>query len=246
MIGAIFIPATAFHHLIKLINKDISQHFIIGNYLLSLILASTSLTPWVVQAVTPKDGFPFWPEPGPLFHIHLMQFGVLAIWGLHIIWQELKQAYGIRQNQLRLLFLAEIVGWGGGFTNYLLWYGVPIRPYGNILVSLYTLIFAYAMVRYRLLDIEIVLKKSLTYALLLLVLLLPCYALVVVGQRYAFGGINHIFSGLTLGLFILVAFYFPKIRFRTEEALERVLFKKRVSGPTGTHSSSSLTIGSLR
>ena len=228
MIGAIFIPATAFHHLIKLINKDISQHFIIGNYLLSLILASTSLTPWVVQAVTPKDGFPFWPEPGPLFHIHLMQFGVLAIWGLHIIWQELKQAYGIRQNQLRLLFLAEIVGWGGGFTNYLLWYGVPIRPYGNILVSLYTLIFAYAMVRYRLLDIEIVLKKSLTYALLLLVLLLPCYALVVVGQRYAFGGINHIFSGLTLGLFILVAFYFPKIRFRTEEALERVLFKKRV------------------
>ena len=228
MIGAIFIPATAFHHLIKLINKDLPRSVVSGNYFLSAILASMSLSPWIVQTVIPKNVFPFWPEPGPLFHLHVVQFGVLAIWGLRIIWQELKQAYGLRQNQLRLLFLAEIVGWGGGFTNYLLWYGIPVRPYGNILVSLYTLIFAYAMVRYRLLDIEIVLKKSLTYALLLLVLLLPCYALVVMGQQYAFGVINYVYSALTLGLFILVGFFYPKIRFRTEEAIEKVLFKKRV------------------
>ena len=41
------------------------------------------------------------------------------------------------------------------------------------------------MVRYRLLDIEIVLKKSLIYALLLLVLLLPCYFAVLWGQQAA-------------------------------------------------------------
>ncbi len=229
MVGAIFIPITAFHHLIKLINTRIPRGVIIGNYALSFLLAAASFGPWIAKSVTQKDIFPYWPIPGPLFHLHLMQFAVLAVWGLLIIKRELKQAYGIRENQLKLLFLAEVVGWGGGLLNYPLWYDIPIRPYGNILVSLYTIIFAYAMVRYRLLDVEIVLKKSLIYALLLLVLLLPCYLLVVLGQLSAFGSINYVFSVLTLGLFILVGFFYPKVRFRTEEALERALFKKRVN-----------------
>jgi signal transduction histidine kinase len=228
MAGAIFIPITAFHHLVKLINKKISRRFIEANYVFSTLLFLMSFSPWVVRDVTQKDIFPFWPNPGPLFHVHFLQFAVLALWGLWIIWRELKHAYGLRLNQLKLLFVAEVVGWGGGFTNYLLWYDVPVAPYGNILVSVYTLIFAYAMVRYRLLDIEIVLKKSLIYALLLLLLLLPCYFAVLWGQQAAFGTVNYTFSLFTLLLFIMVGFLFPKLRFRTEEALERALFQKRI------------------
>ena len=228
MMGAIFIPITAFHHLIKLIKTPIPYGVILGNYCLAAFLALFVFGPAVVMGMTQKHSFRYWPEPGPLFHVHLAQFVVLAIWGLVIINRELKRAYGLRQNQLRLLFLAEVVGWGGGFFNYPLWYDLPLEPYGNILVSVYTLIFAYAMVRYRLLDVEIVLKKSLIYALLLILLLLPSYVLVVLGQLSAFGTINYVFSTLTLILFIFVGFFYPKLRFRTEEALERVLFKKRL------------------
>jgi signal transduction histidine kinase len=45
----------------------------------------------------------------------------------------------------------------------------------------------------------------------------------------AFGTINYTFSMTTLLLFISIGFLFPKMRFRTEEALERVLFQKRVN-----------------
>ena len=38
MAGAIFIPVTAFHHLVKLINKKISRRFIEANYVVSAIL----------------------------------------------------------------------------------------------------------------------------------------------------------------------------------------------------------------
>ena len=228
MAGAIFIPITAFHHLVKLIDKKVPRGIITANYILSLILLCVSFGPLVVQDVSNKAGFRFWPNPGYLFHFHLAQFATLALWGLWIIRKELKQAYGLRRNQLKLLLVAELVGWGGGFTNYPLWYDIELRPYGNILVSVYTLIFAYAMVRYRLFDIEIVLKKSLIYALLLLVLLLPCYLLVIWGQKLAFDTINYTFSMATLLLFIIIGFLFPKIRFRTEEALEKVLFQKRV------------------
>ena len=52
---------------------------------------------------------------------------------------------------------------------------------------------------------------------------------VIWGQRIAFGFINYAFSVSTLLLLILVGFLFPKLRFRTEEALERVLFRKRLN-----------------
>lgn len=229
MAGAIFIPITAFHHLVQLINTKIPRIIIAGNYVCSALLLASSFSSWIVRDVSEKMTFPFWPNPGPLFPLHLLQFSVLAVWGLWIIRREIRLAHGFRLNQLKLLLLAEVVGWGGGFTNYPLWYDLPIKPYGNILVSVYTLIFAYTMVRYRLLDVEIVLKKSLIYALLLLLLLVPCCLAVLWGQKAAFGTINYRFSISTLSLLLAVAFFFPKIRFRTEEALEKVLFQKRAN-----------------
>jgi signal transduction histidine kinase len=228
MAGAVFIPTTAFHHLIKLIGKKVSQKFIIGNYFFSFFLLLANLEPLIVRDVTAKAFFSFWPNPGPVFHLHIVHFISLALWGLWIIANELRKVSGLRLNQLKLLLLAEIVGWGGGFTNYPLWYDYALPPYGNILISVYTVIFAYAMVRYRLLDIQIVFKRSVIYALLLLLLLVPCYLLVIGGQLAAFGSVNYVFSMSTLLLLIVVGFLFPKLRFRTEEALERALFMRRI------------------
>jgi signal transduction histidine kinase len=182
---------------------------------------------WIVTGVAPRGPFAFWPVPGPLFHLHVAQLVGLALLGLGILLRELPRAEGLKRNQIRFLIVAEIVGWSGGATNYPLWYGIPILPYGNILVSAYTAIFAYAMVRYRLLDIELVIKRSLVYAFQLLILLTPCYLLLLLAQTLFFGEVSPRFSLFAVLLFILVGFFFPKFRFRTEEAFERVLFKKR-------------------
>ena len=83
------------------------------------------------------------------------------------------------------------------------------------------------MVRYCPLDIEVIIKKGLIYALLLSTLLIPCYLLVIWTQLAFFGEVNLYFSLITLILLVFVGFLFPKLRFRTEEAFERALFKKR-------------------
>jgi two-component system NtrC family sensor kinase len=77
-------------------------------------------------------------------------------------------------------------------------------------------------------DIDVIIKKSLIYALIIGGLLIPCYLIVILGQKLAFNTINYTFSLSTLILFITVGFLFPKIRFRTEEALERAFFQKRI------------------
>jgi signal transduction histidine kinase len=103
----------------------------------------------------------------------------------------------------------------------------PIPPFGAPLTYFYTFPIAYAIARYRLMDIGVVLRKGLIYALLLLALLVPCYAVVVISQYVVFGTISYSFSTVTLFLLTVVGFLFPKLRFKTEDALERVLFKKR-------------------
>ena len=228
MSAAVFIPSSAYHHLLKLLDKKIPVKFLVANYVLSFVLFLANFDTWLVESVSSKSIFPYWPNPGPLFHLHFVQIVALSLLGLWTLFQEHRASVGLRRNQIKFLLIAEGIGWPGAFTNYPLWYDIPILPYGNILVTFYAGIFAYAVVRYRLLDIEIVIKKSLTYALLLLVLLSPCYLLVIWGQQTAFGQIDSFFSLFTLMLFIIVGFLFPKLRFRTEEALERVLFKKRV------------------
>src|SRR3990167_4083615 len=75
-------------------------------------------------------------------------------------------------------------------------------------------------------DINVVIKRSLVYACLLLALLVPCYLVLIGTQMLFFGEVSAKFSLVALALFILVGFFFPKVRFRTEEAFERVLFKK--------------------
>ena len=76
-------------------------------------------------------------------------------------------------------------------------------------------------------DIGVVLRRGVIYVFLLLALLLPCYLVVVLSQYLAFKEISYPFSLVTLTLLIVVGFIFPKLRFKTEDALERALFKKR-------------------
>ncbi|MBI4309564.1 MAG: GAF domain-containing sensor histidine kinase [Candidatus Omnitrophica bacterium] len=72
----------------------------------------------------------------------------------------MKHLHGIARNQIKYVFLGTVIGFIGGSTNYPLWYGIPILPVGNVLVSVYILCVAYAIIKYHLLDIEIILTRA--------------------------------------------------------------------------------------
>jgi len=229
MAGAIFIPVTNFHHVTKLLAQPPAEkNWIKFGYFFCIVALCLDLfTTTFVKDVTAKLFFPFWPDPGPAFHVYIVVFGYCLTRWTYLLVRESQRATGIRQNQFRYLLFALSLGYSGGITNFLLWYDIPVPPYGNILVSVYVVLFSYAVIKFQLLDITVVIKKSLIYALLLLLFAVPCCLLLLVGQKISFGVVNYSFSAFSLTLFILVGFFFPKLRFRTEEALERAFFKRR-------------------
>jgi len=161
MAGAIFIPAFYFHHIFILLNQiNQKKRILFLVYLSCLFFLLADFSPFFVKDVREKLWFKYWPDAGILYYPFLIIWCGIVIYGINVIYQALKNARGEENNKLRYIFIATLLGWGGGATNYPLWLDIPIPPVGNILVSVYIIIVAYAIVKYRLMDIKIAFTRA--------------------------------------------------------------------------------------
>ncbi|MEK6681721.1 MAG: GAF domain-containing protein, partial [Nitrospirota bacterium] len=119
------------------------------------------------------------------------------------------------------------IGFTAGMTNYFFWYRIPIPPILNIFVSLYAPCYSYAIIKYRLMDINFVFKKGTVYALGLLLVLVPTYLILLWTQNLFFNTINVSYSIIIFCLITVMAIAFYKVRVKTETAIEKVLFRNK-------------------
>ena len=157
------------------------------------LFALLSLTPLVVSDLQTGTAFAFYPTPGPFYGFFSIWFLVLFCVGLSVLLSQYRAQVGFRRNQLRYVILASIIGLLS-FLSAVPWvFGIPIRPVGYGLVFSYALM-SYAIVRWRLMDISIVVKNTLLYAGLYSVL---------------------------VGLFVTVVVFFGQMLFYGPQALDR-------------------------
>lgn len=147
--------------------------------------------------------------PGPLhiFHTFFLYAGLLTYTFIKLI-GAYKKSDPLKQNQIKYFSIATILGFIGGGTSYLPCFGINSYPAWNITVSLYTFIIAYAIVRHQLLDIEVIIKKTLVFAGLLASTFAMLIVPTLVIQEYIFGwtGTKGRMLGLTIsGIIIMLA-----------------------------------------
>jgi len=136
----------------KILNKIIAY---IG-ILLVIFFITISPTRLMVFDVTQKLSFKFWPDAGDMYWIFIYMFGLFAAYSMILYWKAYKKEESRdRKAQIKFLLLGTGLGFFGGATNFPLWFDIPIPPFGNILVSLYVLFTAYAILKYHLLNIKI-------------------------------------------------------------------------------------------
>ena len=228
MAGAILIPITHLHHVLTLLNLvDRHRPLLIGGYIATGMFLLSDLTPAFVSAVEPQMGFAYWPRPGVAFPFYLLWFFFSIGYASHLFAKEYRHTKGFRRNQYLYLLVGSIIGYGGGATNFPLWYGIQLPPYGTILVSLYVGIVAYTLIRYRLLDFSVAVERSLTFLFLLLGISMPALIIFLYAQQVYFGHINIQFSGvlLVVGAIMVIGAY--KMMGHTQVAVAKTLFRER-------------------
>src|SRR6185295_12712560 len=142
----------------------------------------------LISGVTLYSNFGFYEIPGRTYWLYFTNYVSLPGFALFRLIRAFVRSEGaVKKNQLHYVIFSSLIGFLTGVTSFLPFISGGWPPLGAPLVYFYTLPITYAVARYRLMDIDVVIKKSLVYALILSMLVLPCYFLLIYGQRLAVG-----------------------------------------------------------
>lgn len=228
MAFAIFIPAFYLHLVTALTNSSNKYILAISYFTFSIFFLSDLLTSQFIQGTKSLLMFGYWPIPGPIFHLFLIIWVGTVIYSTYLLYLSHQSSSGLVKMQTKYLLWGMVIGFAGGSTNYFLWYGIPIPPVGNILVSLYVGLTAYAIVRHSFLDIRLVIARTVSFTLLV-ALIGFLYTLLFAFLSSTFLGVTFelrviiIFTLLTL----LVSFSFQPIRRALEKITDKLLYKDK-------------------
>lgn len=226
-IGSTFIPILYLHWVLLLLNlADKKKIILIIGYIVTLFFLVFTFTPLMVNSVGTQLIFPFWPRAGVLYWCYIVFVYIgLAGYGCYQLFKELNNVIGHQRQQVKYVLLGSILAFFGGIANFPLWYGIPLLPIGNFIVWIYIAIFGYAMLKYHLMDIRVIIKRTLVYSGLLLFILGIYGAIVFViaqifGQQ-TFG--QGVISNIIAAIFIAVGF--GPVKTWLSEVTDRWLFK---------------------
>jgi signal transduction histidine kinase len=169
--GSIFIPVTFLHWVLSLLKKEKSRKkILIFSYLISSVfLFFNFFSSLFIKEVSPQLYFLWWPQAGFLYTLYIIfiYIGIIG-YACYELLKSYKSSTGYLHEQIKYILLAVLVGFGGGLSNFPLWYGIPIPPYGNFVVWLYPFILFYAISHYRLMNVRFILGKAAVYLFSLL------------------------------------------------------------------------------
>jgi signal transduction histidine kinase len=196
-------------------------------FLPSTVFGLISLTPWMVKSVQWETMIVSYGIAHTFFSIYLVSSMAAGIFSLFV---SFKKSIGLERIQIKYCFLGTFLTTIPAVTLNLIIPSLGTSKFSHlgptttiIMVSF----ISYSIVKYRLMDINIVLKKGTTYVLLLFLLFVPSSLLVILSQKVFFQKINYLFLGTIFSIILLVAIFFNKIKLRTEKAVEQLLFKDR-------------------
>ncbi len=204
------------------------QHFILFLGLTYAIMLLT-ISPYAFTTVEAINGRPS-PVPGP----GLIPFIVFSITGnfaaFYVLWNKYKNSVGVVREQIRFVMLGIVLMHGLLIFTILL--PTALFKFNNFLslAPLYTLLFllltAYALVKHRLLDIRLVVARSVAYTLLVIILILLYSTVLFVISIYITGvpiRSANLISSLILTL--IVAFSVNPLQRVFEKITSRFLYK---------------------
>ncbi|GEM_PF-2233959 len=227
-IGGLFIPVFFYYFTLKITGKEGKKALTLGSLFALAVTVLIFTTPYFIPRSRTDVGPAFLTEAGPLYFLMIIFFVSYVLMGLAKLWQEIQRSRGARRKHLQYFFLASAAGFGVGIFNFFPVYGltVPPYPYSPAAGALYSCVIAYAILRHKLFDIELMIKKGMIFGVLFGIVYAAVSMLIfLVG--YAFAKLPaSLLSGISIALAMFL--YEPLKRLLTA-LTNRFLFQKKAS-----------------
>lgn len=205
MVFTIMIPAAYLHFVLALTDAlEKRKKLLIFTYLLFYLFLLTDATPFFIEKVGPVMNFNYWPIATPIMSLWLFCFVLYVFYSSFLLIKKYKESGGITKIQLRYVSIGIIIAFICGTLNFVPWYKIPLQPYTNAVVPIYVILMAYAITRYRFMDIR-TLTKNIVFYFIIAVLAYVSFYFMAHFYKIVFG--NPLAKeGYVLGLIIAPVF----------------------------------------
>lgn len=164
-IGVIFIPIFLVHFVISFLGLRRKIFLILFYVATAIFLYCNIFTDYFIKNLYFAFNQFYYISATPLYTVFICAFVVSVIYVLFELAIAYKKTTSILRYQIKYLILAFLVGFSGGITSYPPVYGLNVYPAWNATIFISVLAVAYAILRYRLMDIRIVVRKTVIYFL---------------------------------------------------------------------------------
>jgi signal transduction histidine kinase len=228
--GTLLMPPTVVHTFLVFGDNRSrwARRYLIIAYGLVAALIIANAFDQLVSGVRNLGEWGYYPVQTRLYMLHTMSVVMNFIVACTLLVLNLKHAPSAQKRlQAQFWLLGAGVGIVSGTLNLLPVYHIDIPPLGNLGNVAYTGIVAYAIVRHRLMDIDVVITKGMGYAAGAFGLIAPAWGALLVLQQHSFGAVHRNFSFALLVVLVTVAVLFPRLRLRAESKIQRSLFREK-------------------
>ena len=213
-------------HVVHLMRKEQSAAFLYFAYAQAIFFSYLIVTARLYSSVQFMFNSFYYVQAGQFYlECFILWLVITTIAHLKLI-GFYKTSYPQQKHQILILLFGIPIGFGGGSMNFLPGFGINIFPFGNLfLVPIYGLILTYAVLKHQLLNIDIVIKRSVVYSILIAFISLLYLLTILLLEKFAQG----IFKYSSLTLSICIAFglglIFIPLRHRIQNFVDRYFFK---------------------
>ena len=230
-LGAIFIPFLTLHFFLVLVEQAREKRALLFvGYGFALVeLVGFNFSKLFVKDVISHFAFGFYEVPGKIYFIHFLVYWV-PIYGVWLLIKEHQRTtLLLKKNQLRYVIFASVIGFVSASTSFFPLIDLKTPPIAAHLSTIYVFIISYAIVKYRLMAITVVIKKSVTYFFLIILFFVPCFLIVLLSEKVSFDVFSYSFSLILFLLFVFAAFVFPRVKVLLDRKGREIFFKDEVT-----------------
>jgi hypothetical protein len=161
-VAALFVPSFFFEfmlHTMRIAHERVERRILKRSYFIALFFLLFIANPVFIQDTT--YGGPYYAvKPGPLYPLFVVYFAYMYFHASIRLYQLFQQASGRFREHLKYIGLAFVLAFLAGTMHFAAAFGIPeVIPHDFLVIS-YSAIIAFAIIRYRLMDLRAAVTRT--------------------------------------------------------------------------------------
>ncbi len=225
-IGVTLIPVTMFQLVIELLGLKQLRKMVFLSYAVALFIYIPITWANIFLNGVYQFQWGYWFKATQYHPLYILSYSFLFFVNLLLLYFASKKQSGSERTRTIYLLIALLVSYGGAI-DYLTDYGINIYPSGFLFVVACLTIISYAITKTHLMDISVIISKSIAYGITMIVLGTSYLLLVSLYRVNISPNIDIGFISLTVSYGIFVGFAFERLRMFIQTSSDKVFLKGR-------------------